>query len=233
MRPDYRDDLAETVVVLDDQDDEFDDQDDESVSAVGFAHWFASLQASVQNLQPPPEGHRHRRWIAAAGAAIISVSALVMISPEHSRQTPATASASGRVATGTAPRSAVTHVVGDTPGCGSNSAAAQRNSQTRPVTGVDAIAWFEAAYYVRRDGARARTVVSADAVISDARTIQAGIDSIPAGTLYCVHIRPLAAGLYAVELTETRPDGTSVSWSQHITTTEIDGRAMMTSITDG
>lgn len=100
----------------------------------------------------------------------------------------------------------------------------------RPTTGAAAIAAFEAAYYHARDGVLAREVVAADAAISDATTIQAGIDSAPLGTTYCARIRRLNPGLYAVEITDTPPGAAPRVWRQRISTTQLDRHSVITAI---
>ncbi|MFE3317541.1 hypothetical protein [Nocardia sp. NPDC059195] len=100
----------------------------------------------------------------------------------------------------------------------------------RPVTGVAAIAAFEAAYYHARDGGLAREVVAAQAAVSDASTIQAGIDSAPPGTTYCARIQILTSGLYSVEITETRPGAPPTVWRQRISTTQLDWHSVITAI---
>ncbi|MFI6309744.1 hypothetical protein ACIBEK_06330 [Nocardia fusca] len=105
---------------------------------------------------------------------------------------------------------------------------------TRPLraaTGAQAIAVFEAAYYHARDGVMARDVVATEAAVSDAATIQAGIDSAPPVTAYCTRIEPLTPGLYAVEITETRPANAPTVWRQRISTTHHDGHSVITAIT--
>ncbi|WP_159848469.1 hypothetical protein [Nocardia sp. CY41] len=97
-------------------------------------------------------------------------------------------------------------------------------------SGPAAILAFEHSYYVLRNGAKAREVVTEDAAVSDADRIQAGANSIPLGTTHCVVIRPEAPGQFLVELTEFRPGGTNAFFRQRITTTVRDGRTLITSI---
>ncbi|MBF6456062.1 MULTISPECIES: hypothetical protein [Nocardia] len=100
----------------------------------------------------------------------------------------------------------------------------------RAATGAQAIAVFEAAYYHARDGLMARDVVATEAAVSDAATIQAGIDSAPPVTAYCTRIEPLTPGLYAVQITETRPDTPPRVWRQRISTAHHDGHSVITAI---
>ncbi|WP_280385792.1 hypothetical protein [Nocardia wallacei] len=165
-----------------------------------------------------------RRGAAVIAAAAIAGAAVLTLGHDTGTRTAASTT------TASAPPTPATETVvsGSTPGCASPS-----TESTEPATGAAAIVLFESAYYQARDARLARQVVADHASVPDAATIQAGIDSFPAGTAYCARIRLLTAGLYAVEVTETRPGGEVVSWSQRVTTTEVDGRALITSITSG
>lgn len=107
-----------------------------------------------------------------------------------------------------------------------------------PVTPGDqssseaAIAAFEHAYYTLRSADAVIAVMAPGAVSYSPPEMQAGIDSIPAGTTYCMTVTGVSPGTYALELTETRPVGKGLSLRQLITTAEIDGRHFITSITD-
>ncbi|WP_280265771.1 hypothetical protein [Nocardia wallacei] len=170
-----------------------------------------------------PAAARSRVAVVIAAAAIAGAAVLTLGQDTGTRTAASSTTAS-------APSAPVTESVvsGTAPGCASPS-----TGSAEPVTGAAAIVLFESAYYQARDARRARQVVADRASVSDVATIQAGIDSVPAGTAYCARIRLLTAGLYAVEVTETRPGGEVVSWSQRVTTTEVDGRALITSITSG
>ncbi len=125
-------------------------------------------------------------------------------------------------------------VTGSTAACGPETIEATEAvagpRPLRPATGAAAIAAFEAAYYHARDGVLAREVVAAAAAISDAATIQAGIDSAPLGTTYCARIRRLNPGLYAVEITDTPPGAAPRVWRQRISTTQLDRHSVITAI---
>jgi hypothetical protein len=99
-----------------------------------------------------------------------------------------------------------------------------------PDLGQATIARFQAAYYLDRDGHRARTFVAPDARVASADSINAGIAThIPAGTEHCVLAKKISDGVYAVDLFERRPDTTGEHYRQTITTTP-DG-ALITAIT--
>lgn len=99
-------------------------------------------------------------------------------------------------------------------------------------SGEGVIAAFEHAYYSLRSADAVIAVMAPGAVSYSPAEVQAGIDSIPAGTTYCMTVTGVSAGTYALELTETRPSGKGASLFQRITTAEIDGRHFITSITD-
>lgn len=97
--------------------------------------------------------------------------------------------------------------------------------------GEVAIARFQEAYYVARDGVAARSVVAADARVADAGSINAGISEIPVGTEHCVLAKRTADGVYAVDLFEQRPDTTTTHYRQTITTVTTSDGALITAIT--
>ncbi|EME15624.1 hypothetical protein G419_24099 [Rhodococcus triatomae BKS 15-14] len=90
--------------------------------------------------------------------------------------------------------------------------------------GLAAIAGFERAYYVLRDGRRVREYVAPDARVGSAEKIDGAIRQVPVGTTHCVLAKKTAEGAYAVDLFERRPDGTSEFWqSTMLTATTPDG----------
>ncbi|MEU4315391.1 hypothetical protein [Nocardia sp. NPDC024068] len=101
-------------------------------------------------------------------------------------------------------------------------------------SGPEAILSFQYAYYVQRSGAEAYAVVAPGAPVPPVEVIQAGIDSVAAGTGHCVRIVTGAAGEHTVEVTEYRPGGEPVTYSrQTVTTAVIDGRTLITGISAG
>lgn len=103
-------------------------------------------------------------------------------------------------------------------------------------SGENVIRAFEHRYYSQRSGQAARELVSPDADPSAPFTVtanlDAGIATVPAGTTYCLGIAPVLAGVYAVTITETRPDGARSQYAQQITTGVVDGRHVIESITE-
>ncbi|MGV9668387.1 hypothetical protein [Nocardia niigatensis] len=104
-----------------------------------------------------------------------------------------------------------------------------------PSTGPGAILGFNWAYYSDRSGARARDWVTPDAEVSDAASIQAGIDTVPVATRYCVHISRAdsdgSGNTWNVVLSEQYPtDKTPQQWAQTITTRAEGGRVLITAI---
>jgi hypothetical protein len=101
-------------------------------------------------------------------------------------------------------------------------------------SGPDAIMWFQHAYYVDRSAERAREVVAPEASLPPAAVIQRGIDSVPAGTAYCVRVAPSGDSRYSVEVTEQRPGGAPATYDRQTVTTEVvGGRTLITGITAG
>ncbi|TQC40011.1 hypothetical protein EEB14_57065 [Rhodococcus sp. WS4] len=167
---------------------------------------------------PPVRAGRGKQRLAVAGAtaAVIAVVAGVVaaLTSTSGDGTPVAAADSGWcVASGDG-----STVVGNGPGGTSDGAAA--------------ILAFDHAYYVERSGAKARAVVTPDALLESAETIQGGIDSVPEGTEHCLAVTETAPGRYAVTLSELRPDGSTKKYEQVVTTADRDGRTYITSIGD-
>ncbi|UGQ55200.1 hypothetical protein LRL17_30330 (plasmid) [Rhodococcus qingshengii] len=99
-------------------------------------------------------------------------------------------------------------------------------------SGPDAILAFDHAYYVERSGAKARALLVSDAQVKSATAeeLQAGIDTIPAGTEHCVEIRPTEPNTFAVTLEQRYLDGSRVSGRQIVKVTDVGGRTLITSI---
>lgn len=217
----------------------------------GFARWLADLAASHDDtgcrgwlapLTPIHRGrgggHRYRRAVALiAAASVLMIGTFLAVngrervsetagesSPVHvSTSTPYRwATIAGiPIVSGTAPQRCQPGVDGATMTDAAGSWAAN---------GLQAIVAFENAYYVARDASQARVAVASDAAVPPPDQIQAGIDSVPPGTTYCVRIRALVFGQYLVELAEARPGEPEVTWRQRISTAEVDGHIVITSI---
>lgn len=96
-------------------------------------------------------------------------------------------------------------------------------------SGPGVIKAFDYAYYVDRSGERARTVATPSGVGS-AKDLQASIDALPADTSHCLRITDRGNGLYAVQLTETRPGEQPIVYPQLIQTVQADGKTWIASI---
>ncbi|MEG8179387.1 hypothetical protein GZH49_12700 [Nocardia terpenica] len=226
---------------MSDIDDRMPDQvtlDDPTGEAVGLALWFATRASASENATAetaPKPPVRPRRWLGVAGGACaVALAAAVAIATHHSVHAPSGHTASPTTVSQTAAASLVS---GNSAGCARSAsepdlvAAVAGAVPLRARGGAQAVALFEAAYYRARNGGRARQVVAAPAAIPDAAGIQAGIDSLPAGTTYCVHIDALAAGLYAVQIHESCPGEPEKLWRQQISTNNDDGHTLITAIT--
>ncbi|MFE6862599.1 hypothetical protein [Nocardia sp. NPDC057668] len=99
-------------------------------------------------------------------------------------------------------------------------------------TGLDAILGFQHAFYIDRDGAKARSFVAADAPnVSPAEVIQtAGIDPTPVGTMHCLRVFAMGPDAYVVDLTEYRPDGATNVYQQYVTTVTRNGKHLIYAI---
>ena len=91
-------------------------------------------------------------------------------------------------------------------------------------SGPGVIAAFEHAYYVTRSGTAVRALTTPGSSLPSTEKIQAGIDTVPAGTAHCVRIAPIVAGIYSVALTEMRPGQPPAQFPQTITAKELGGR---------
>ncbi|MGO4614442.1 hypothetical protein AB4305_09635 [Nocardia sp. 2YAB30] len=99
------------------------------------------------------------------------------------------------------------------------------------ASGAGAILGFQNAFYVARSGERARSFVAPDADFSTAAVLQQAIDEqIPVGTTHCVRITELGPGTFNVDLTEHRPDGTTIVYQQSVTTVDRDGKKLVSVI---
>lgn len=102
------------------------------------------------------------------------------------------------------------------------------------TSSVSVIFAFQHAYYVERSGTTAREFVTADAKVPSAEGIQAGIDTVPAGTKYCVSIVPTAPAAWQVHVREQRPDAAPELLATLIfhTATDPDGVNKITEISE-
>ncbi|WP_327112960.1 hypothetical protein OHB12_30170 [Nocardia sp. NBC_01730] len=96
------------------------------------------------------------------------------------------------------------------------------------ASGAGAILGFQNAFYVARNGERARSFVAPDADFSTAAVLQQAIDEhIPVGTTHCVRITESGQDTFDVDLTEHRPDGTTIVYPQRVTTVDRGGRKLV------
>ncbi|WP_080512494.1 hypothetical protein [Rhodococcus opacus] len=174
------------------------------------------LSPGHESASPVRDGRGKRKFaVAGAAAAVVAVVVgVVAVFTSNSEGTPVAAADSGWCV---ASRDGST-VVGNGPGGTSD--------------GVAAILAFDHAYYVARNGAKAREVATPDAPLGSAEMIQRGIDSVPEGTEHCLAITETEPGRYAVTLSELRPDGSTKRYEQVVTTADRDGRTYITSIGD-
>ncbi|GAB4588951.1 hypothetical protein [Nocardia sp. IFM 10818] len=229
------DDLEVPEIVLDTE---------PALPATGLALCFASRSDSrsqshgqVPDRRVGVGGPRRARIVAGAAVVAISVVAVAALPDRTGRQPASGEQAPAAVAVWRSPTLSGPVSSGNAPGCAQASrerdlaAMVAGAGVMRAEGGVAAIEVFEAAYYRVRDARRARQMVAAAAAIPPVAQIQAGIDSIPAATTYCAHITALDHGLYAVEVAESRADGTGNLWRQRISTSEVGDGTLITAIT--
>lgn len=97
-------------------------------------------------------------------------------------------------------------------------------------SGEGVITALEHAYYKLRSGQAVRDLMVANSSLPDAATIQAGIDSVPVGTAYCLEVTAIGPNTYSAQITEVRPTEQS-QFKQRISTwTEPDGTVRVRSI---
>lgn len=217
----------------------------------GFARWLADLAASHDDtghpgwLAPPRTRHRglgdSRRYpravVLITAASVLMIGTFLVVN--GGERVPETASDSTQVYVPTSmpdrsETTAATAIVSGTAPqrCQSGVGREVMADAAGPwvASGHQAIVAFEYAYYVARDASQARAAVASDAAVPPPEQIQAGIDSVPADTTYCVRIRALVGGQYLVELTEARPGEQETTWRQRISTAEVNGHVVITSI---
>ncbi len=96
-------------------------------------------------------------------------------------------------------------------------------------SGPGVIKAFDYAYYADRSGERARAVATPTGVGST-QELQASIDALPADTGHCLRITDRGNGLYAVQLTETRPGEQPIVYPQLIQTVQANDKTWIASI---
>ncbi|WP_433593926.1 hypothetical protein [Nocardia sp. CA-145437] len=99
-------------------------------------------------------------------------------------------------------------------------------------SGPEAILALQNRYYVDRSGKAVREMYAPDAPAPSIEQIQAGIDSIPVGTTYCVQIMPGPFdGQHIMVVTEQHPDATKRTWApQLVITTQFGGATLISAL---
>lgn len=199
-------------------------------------------------------GGRGMSILIGVGIAVaIAAVGVVATGTGSSEDTPTASGSDGRTAAGaptvtsssTAP--ATTTVVAPAPtepphyaadGCvqqldGTGGAVVSGTHPGGTGSGPDAIFGFQHSYYVARDGRRARTFVTPDALVGDADMLQRGIVLTPVGTRYCVTIAPIpgsAPEQYRVDLVQQKPDQPPTTFHQIVTVATLSGHTRITRI---
>lgn len=173
------------------------------------------------------------RVLAALGAATAAALAALAVATLTPTSGSSTHPAPPKPAAAPAAPSTQDPTLGGGPDCTATrtSGLVRGNGTGATTSGPDAILAFQHAYYSLRDGNQARALVAPDSSVPPADVIQAGISTIPPGTTYCVTITPLTQDRWTVTVTESHPDKTTRSYAEVINTVEVNGRAVLTSIT--
>lgn len=196
------------------------------------------LEAAVPRLRSePPRAERRRRWIVAAVFATVVLIALVAgsvaivtmgdtDSPVAQQSELPTPSATALAPSTPPPLDA------DCPNLVDGAVTTGRDPGGT-TSGPAVIKAFEHAYYVERNGAKARSYGTELARMGSAESMQAFIDTqLPPDTLYCTRITERGNGLWALELSEIPPGGGEpIVIRQLVQTAEVDGKTVITAIT--
>ncbi|MFI7666999.1 hypothetical protein [Nocardia sp. NPDC049526] len=190
--------------------------------------YFRHEEALAAMIDRSGRNRSKRRWmpvlVGSVAAAGLLVVAFVQIQPEPQPATVASSTPSQVAVSGsTSAAQCPAERVGDT---------ITGNGAGGLDSGPGVIFAFQYAYYVTRSGVATREFVAPNASVSPAGTIQQGIDGIPAGTTHCISITPGAfAGQYLVQVTEHRPDSTSITYKpQVVTTARVGNQTLITGI---
>ncbi|NKS78248.1 hypothetical protein GS539_21385 [Rhodococcus hoagii] len=177
-----------------------------------------ALDAAAAALALAAAAPRCRGRLVSAGVLVVAgLTAVITVVGSASPDESTPISALVTESTSAAPEPETAPAAVETPWC-----AGRTSGQPVPLDssdpGLAAIAGFENAYYVDRDGFRARSFVADNARVGSAEQIGQGIAQIPVGTEHCVLAARVSDGVYAVDLFERRPDTTSEHYRQTITT---------------
>ncbi|SED92750.1 hypothetical protein SAMN04490239_9305 [Rhodococcus koreensis] len=164
--------------------------------------------------------------IAAAGAVGWSV-----LQPDESAPTTPAAPSAAALDELVTPTPTQAPEATQSPTAASNVGDACRTDRGDQKSGEGVIAAFEHAYYVTRSGQAARALAAPDSPLPAPEKIQAGIDTVPIGTNYCLRTITISGGHYSVVLSEMRPGQPATQFTQTITTKQIDGRWFVDVIT--
>ncbi|MFC9553664.1 hypothetical protein ACFTWF_22685 [Rhodococcus sp. NPDC056960] len=181
------------------------------------------LSATGGTAQAGGTGPRSRRigFLALTALVVAVLAALVIVVVSFlSRLSPSDPVSLDSVAPTTAPPSSTSTA----PELGCPAAQGDQAS----AEGV--IAAFEHAYYVQRSGAAVRALVAPGVPFNSAEAVQRGIDSVPAGTTYCLTVTGIAPDTYSIGLTEYAPGGEEKQYLQKVTTAVVDGRVFIASV---
>lgn len=188
---------------------------------------------------------RRRAALLFGGAAVsVAVVAATVIAMTGSDSAPVDnpMPADAVVATTPSATSPVTTSPDQPPASGDPAADSTGRDCSMPPGGQDSgentIRAFEHRLYVERSGAAAHEVISpnapAGAPFTSVANLDAGIAATPVGSTYCLDLDPVLSGIYTLTVSLVQPDGTPGPQyrTQRVTTSVVDGRHVIESITE-
>lgn len=181
---------------------------------------------------------RHRTAVAVGGSITAAVAVLAGVAatavaafsaPDNPLPISAVITASSTVAVTPSPAQAAAD--GVRPWCFGFTGGEPIDGSS-PDAGEAAIARFQAAYYVDRDAAKARSFVAEGAVVGTVEQMTEALATLAPGTEHCLLASARGGGAYVVDLFVRPPGGASAHYPQNVATTPgPNGGALITAIT--
>ncbi|WP_067564399.1 hypothetical protein [Nocardia acidivorans] len=226
-----------------DYDDEYDDDDyyePELRPHVGARHRRTEpTRPRSGPLRSKPRRGPYPAWAAPLLGVLAVVAVVAAVAVQMAKMTPDDKSGPMPTVAAPPPTSAVTSsaapVAAANPALCPNEMSGtsiRGNGPGSTKSGPDVILALQNRYYVERNGERVHEMFAPDATAPSVADIQAGIDSIPVGTKYCVQIMPGPfGGQHIMVVSETHPDNSSKVWPPQLVMTSTSGdRTLIASI---
>ncbi|MFB7716797.1 hypothetical protein [Nocardia sp. NPDC056100] len=222
----------------DDDDDYYDDDDDDDYEP-GLRPHLGARHRRATPLRSKPQRGPYPAWAVPLLGVLAVLAVVAAVAVQIAKVSPA--DNSGPMPTVAAPPATSVTSSSAAPAANTDPAlcpnemsgtSIRGNGPGSTRTGTDAILALQNRYYVERNGARVREMFAPDATPPPVADIQAGIDSIPVGTTYCVQIMPGPfAGQHIMVVSESHPDKSSKVWPPQLVLTAVSGdRTLVASI---